>query len=275
MAGELDNNVMPDSGEILGEEASQQFDAPDTGGSDQDTGSTEDYSFSRWQREKGYKDPDDLGKAYGHANKHITDLESENARFREYIQSSIPWIQYAEQKYAEESGKGKGGDTAPPKTENAQRVADSGGKDPADIRNMVKEVASELIGPQINKLTADVSRSNVRTILKTMREDKKNFPYMSKETEEEMNKVLQMTNRAFPVSEEGIRELYNAAVGRRLPTILNEFRSRVTDEISENLENRKNGFFESDRIGETGNVKNAHKNIVDSIVNASYGKSQI
>jgi len=140
---------------------------------------------------------------------------------------------------------------------------------------MVKEVASELIGPQINKLTADVSRSNVRTILKTMREDKKNFPYMSKETEEEMNKVLQMTNRAFPVSEEGIRELYNAAVGRRLPTILNEFRSRVTDEISENLENRKNGFFESDRIGETGNVKNAHKNIVDSIVNASYGKSQI
>jgi len=230
-------------------------------------GTEEDYSFDRWSKEKGYKDADALGKAYGHANKQIETVQAENAKFREYIQSSIPWIQYAETKYAEES-KAKGeGTTTPPGT------ADS--KDPAVTRDMIKGITEEMIGPQIGKLQADVSRSNVKSILKTMREDKKAFPYMNKETEVEMNNVLGTTNKAFPVSEEGIRELYNAAVGRRLPTILKGFKDQVTNEISANLEGRAGGFIESDRVGEAGNVKTQHKDIVDSILNSSYGKSQI
>jgi hypothetical protein len=262
------SQVTPESGDNL------DTDTPEAGGTPQKN--AEDYSFSRWQKEKGYKSPDDLGKAYGHSVKHIGTLESENARFRDYIKTSIPWIQYAERKYKEDQEKMQGNPNAAPADENP------GGENPGvanpgqpDLRGMVKEVASELIGPQINKLSADVSRSNVKSILKNMREDKKRFPYMGPETEAEMNNVLQMTSRAFPVTEEGIRELYNAAVGRRLPSILKSFKDQVTDEISSNLESRKNGFIESDRVGETGTLKNAHKSIVDSIVNASYGKSQI
>lgn len=230
----------------------------------------EDYSFQRWQREKGYKDPDDLGKAYGHANKQIKTVEAENKKFRQYISDSIPWIRYAEEAYAKEQG-----DTNKPPENPASAANPVDAGNPVDMKKMIADVTREMLGPQISKLQEQVTLSNVKTILKSMREDKKTFPYMNKDIENEMNNVLKMTNKAFPISEEGIAELYNAAVGRTLPTILSAERDKITNDISDNLNTRDGSFIESDRIGEAGNLKDAHKSIVDSIRNASYGKSQI
>jgi len=281
MAGEnLDNNFAPegldgamDPGTDTGDMGATGQD--DIGGSD--AADSEDYSFERWQREKGYKSPDDLGKAYGHANKALKEREAENARFRQYISESIPWIRYAEAKYKEEQeAKGQTGQKPPeaPRSETATKTA-NGQSSSEDMRKMIADITKEMIGPQISKLEQQVTLSNVKTILKSMREDKKTFPYMNKDIENEMNNVLKMTNKAFPVSEEGIKELYNAAVGRTLPKILSEERNKITDEISSNFERRDGSFIESDKIGEAGSLKDAHKNIVDSIRNASYGKSQI
>ena len=248
------------------------------------TQENDDYSFERWQKEKGYKDANDLGKAYGNANKQLNTVQTENKKFREYIQQSIPWIQYAEQKYKEEQGKSMNGDknkTVPkdPTNTTANTNAETNAKvdtnNPDVMRNMIKEVAQEILGPQINKLQSDVTKGNVGTILKEMRADKRSFPYMNPELEEEMNNVLKLTNKSFPVNEGGIKELYNAAVGRRLPKILNEFKTKVTDDLSVTEGDLRESFIESDRIGEAGNVKDLHKNIADSIVNAPYGKSQI
>lgn len=259
------------------EEESYEDTSAGYSGEDESIQTEEDYSFARWQREKGYKSPDDLGKAYGHANSKLAQVQAENKKFREYIQQSVPWIQYADQKYKEEQealrkkGTGEKTDKLP-----ETPMANAQGVQPKeDIRQIVKQIAEEMIGPQIYGLRAEVSQNNVKTILKTMREDKNNFPYMSPEVESEMNKVLQLTNKSFPVTEQGIRELYNAAVGRTLPKILNEFKNKLTEEISENLNGRESSFIESDRVGEKGNIKDVHKSIVDGILNAPYGKSQI
>jgi hypothetical protein len=266
------DNDAPDAGLDTGAEAPVTDPGVDTGGAS--AASDEDYSFQRWQREKGYKDPDDLGKAYGHANKQIKTVEAENAKLRQYISDSIPWIRYAEEAYAKEQGKPKDGENTPPANPvAAAKPIDAG--NPVDMKKMIAEVTEEMIGSRISKLQQDVTLSNVKSILKAMREDKKTFPYMNKDIETEMNNVLKLTNKAFPISEEGIAELYNAAVGRTLPTILGAERDKITNEISDNLNTRNGSFIESDRIGEAGNLKDAHKSIVDSIKNASYGKSQI
>jgi len=260
------------------EPAEESFDDTSVGTEQNESAQAEeDYSFARWQRDKGYKNPDDLGKAYGHANSKLNQVQQENKKFREYIQQAVPWIQYAEQKYKEEQENVK---KKPAEAQTSQKSAvNPNATQPQnnneDIRETVKKIAEEMIGPQIYGLRAEVAQGNVKTILKTMREDKNNFPYMNSEVESEMNKVLQITNKSFPVTEQGIRELYNAAVGRTLPKILNEFKNKLTEEISANMNGRESSFIESDRVGEKGNVKDVHKSIVDGIVNAPYGKSQI
>ena len=245
---------------------------------DESSSAEEDYSFERWQREKGYKSPDELGKAYGNANKHIQKIETENKKFRDYIQTSIPWVRYAEQKYKEEQELKSNPNAAKTDAQPGAKppvTPGNGQEAQPDLREMVKQVTMEILGPQINGLKADLTNMSVNQILKNMREDKKTFPYMSKEVENEMNEVLTVTNKSFPVTEKGIRELYNAAVGRSITKILGEHKNQVTEEISENQRDRDAGFMESDRVGEAGNVKSVHKDIVDSIINAPYGKSQI
>ncbi len=267
------------------------LDFSDEGGEEQ----SQSY-YDRVIAEKKYKDQEELAKAYYNADKHIGEIQEENQKMRDYYNTVAPWIAYGQMMYEKEQqnmnqDNGQNQNTgAAPQQEGTNSVNTSPDNKAGQIpptppgidQEEVKRVVAEMVGSQVTPISADVASLQIKSLLTDIRADKENFPHMDLETEKVMGEIAGTKDKYgrpvydFPLNKEGITGLYNMAVGKNLNKIIEAERTRNTDDVYNNLYSKSRSFAESDRAGSGGTPSKAlEKQILDSILSANVGKSQI
>lgn len=253
---------------------------------DTDQNSDEDESkatsFDYWKEKKGYKSPEELNKAHYHQEKHIGTLERENEKLRNWAMKAGPYVQWAAQQLAQKEGNNmetdqdKGQEPKQDTQQNMQPKAEASQSEEQVNKEMIEKMMKETFGSKFEEFNKRLTHKEVTDTLNHMRNDKKNFPYMNKDIEKDMVEALKMSGNSFPQNEQGLMVLYNAAVGKNLNKILSDNKAKTREEVMNNLDQKNGGFIEDDFQGSSGgNSKKAGDAIIDSIINAPYGKSQI
>ena len=243
-----------------------------SGGSDE-KGENESYK-DYVARTKKYADEESAYKAIYEGDKAIKVREKENGSMRQFITSINPLLPLIEEYMGTESYKKKYGNaqsiediarimSSPANPANPANFGNNSntGEAPKDNKGAnitaedVENIVSNILGSQLAPLKQKLSSLDIKETLKAMREDKENFPYMSKEVEDIMGKALKLANNSFPVDDpKALKVLYQAAIGERLPKILDDYKTTVTDQNYKDFMAKKGSFFESNRQGNAGTV---------------------
>jgi len=252
-------------------EGEDNLSAGSEGGSDSDEKGKDESYKDYVNRTKKYADDEAAYKAIYEGDRAIKTREKENASMRQFISQINPILPLIDEYMETDNYKSKYKDAKtiedivnimnnpanPAKPANflngSEALKDNKGKNitAEDVENIV----SNILGSQLTPLRQKLSSLDIRETLKAMREDKENFPYMSREVEDIMGKVLKLANNSFPVDDpKALKVLYQAAIGERLPKILEDYKTTVTDQNYKDFMAKKGSFFESNRQGNAGTV---------------------
>jgi len=240
-------------------------------------------------RTKKYADDEAAYKAIFEADKTIKIREKENGSMRQFIGSINPLLPLLEEYMGTEAYKKKYGNAqtiddiariinSPSGkenfTNNSNSVEAPKDKKEANITaEDVENIVSNILGSQLSPLKQKLTSLDIRETLKAMREDKQNFPYMSKEVEDIMGKALKLANNSFPVDDpKALKVLYQAAIGERLPKILEDYKTTVTDQNYKDFMAKKGSFFESNRQGNAGTVDASEAEQIRQRIKGAGGK---
>jgi hypothetical protein len=240
-------------------------------------------------RTKKYADDEAAFKAIYDGDRAIKVREKENGSMRQFINNINPLLPLLEEYMGTEAYKKKYGNAQT--VEDIARIINSpaspikpdnslnGGEAPKDKKGAniseedVVNIVSNILGSQLTPLKQKLSSMDIRETLKAMRGDKENFPYMSKEVEEIMGKVLKLANNSFPVDDpKALKVLYQAAIGERLPKILEDYKTTVTDQNYKDFMAKKGSFFESNRQGNAGTVDSSESEQIRQRIKNAGGK---
>lgn len=193
---------------------------------------------------KKYKDQEEMAKAIYHGDKHSKTVEGENAKMRDYIGKLQPFIPILDDylkspEYAAKYGKVVTQGVQTEQKENKES------KKP----DVTTEIVESMLGSKLGEYNARLTKVEVNNVLKAMRDDKTNFPYMTREVEDVMGKALSETNNSFPLDMKGLSWLYKAAVGDTLPKILAKEKDEITKSNYANYSRKTGTRTESDREG--------------------------
>lgn len=238
--------------------------------SSDDSEDIQDY-YDHMAKTKGYKDQGEMAKALYHANKHIDKIQNENGGMREWIKNAYPYLSVAQQAIMEKNLKTQG--TTVEDLKAQQPNPNQTGQQSPKQNASDKQQQQQPYDPRVDDLNRRITTTEVNSALANMRNDKQNFPYMSKELENDMVETLRMSNQSFPMNQQGLMVLYNAAVGKNWNKIQDSIARKAREEAYQNIL-EKGIVPESERIGQAGKTKSADDAIINDIVNAGYGKSQ-
>lgn len=220
---------------------------------------------------KGYKTPEEIAKAYYHADKQITKTQGENKNLREYAALATPYVKIAEDylKKQAESGKEMPKLDQAGKEELGKALSE---KDSTEVKKMMKE----MMGPQFDNINKRLTQAEIATTLKDMRSDKDNFKYMNKDTENGMADILKVareSGRPIEMTPDNLKSVYFTAIGRNVNKIIDGEKKGIRDEAYSDFLDNKGSSLENDRKGSGGKRSTAEQSVIDSILNADGGKS--
>jgi hypothetical protein len=235
-------------------------------------------------RTKKYADEEAAYKAIYEADRAIKVREKENGSMRQFISQINPLLPLIDEYMDTDIYKGKYKDAKTiediVKIMNEVKKIEIGEEPKKDNDNKgginakeVEKIVTNILGSQLAPLKQKLSGMNIRELLKAMREDKENFPYMSKEVENIMGKVLSTANNSFPIDDpKALKVLYQAAIGEKLPKILEDYKATVTDQNYKDFMAKKGSFFESNRQGNAGTVDASESEQVRQRIKDAGGK---
>jgi ElaB/YqjD/DUF883 family membrane-anchored ribosome-binding protein len=225
---------------------------------DDNIGDGESY-VEKLKREKGYKSDEDIAKAYYHADKHIEQIQKENAHYKDWIQNrAAAAVKLAKEYIETDAYKQKYGQGIPSETKEAKAQPDQSKQSP-DIEEQIKNVVNQTIQPQVQQLSGTVHQMSESQLLRDMKENKTHFPHMTEEVEKDIKKFLsdsKSNGQPYPVNPSSMVNLYNAFVGKNINNILKYYRDTTRQEVLRDIAEGKESASESDRAGEGGIPKN-------------------
>lgn len=227
-------------------------------------------------KEKKYADTEQLAKAYYHSEKGIKLREGENKQMREYIQKAAPHLESAKKFYEalEDPKKFKESLSEYRKAKGIPEEDDpetTGAVKKEEMDPKVSQFVSDTINKIVSPLKQETAAIKSNYLIKEMREDKTNFKYLNKDVEDEMAVILEASNQGFPTNMSGLKILYEAAIGRKFDSILEDERKKVTEDNYKTFLSKRNSFTESDLLDNGGNKSRSdNQSYVDDILNAKY-----
>ena len=225
-------------------------------------------------KEKKYANEEELAKAYFHSEKGIKTREEENKKMRDYITKVAPHLDSAKKLY-EALEDPKKFDVLVKEYRKAKGLTDpEGGAKEGEkpiIDPAVSDFIKTMIGNEINPIKQDQAAIKSNVLINQMREDKVNFKYLTPEIENRMAAILAETNEKFPTTLQGLKTIYNAAIGENVDKILEAEKDKVTKDNYRTFLSKRNSFTESDLDGAGGDKTHSdNQSAVDDIVNAKY-----
>ncbi len=143
----------------------------------------EDMSFASLQKAKGYKNADDLAKAYHHADKHIGTIQGENKALKEWQQSAMPILGVAKTMLDKGVLRRSETGTLEVNPDYKPEIKKVDGKEMSaeEIKKNeeLKRVVGEIVGSKIGDLDKKITESTVKSNLDAMRKNKEDYPYMN------------------------------------------------------------------------------------------------
>jgi len=249
---------MVDNNNIFGNEGYEE-------GSSYDDSEPQGSYYDHVMSTNKYADAEEMAKGNWNKDKHIKVVEGENKKMREYIAQFQPFVPILDEYLKSPEYAKKYGKPANQNTNVAQPQQPTGKPD------AVKEIVESMLGSKLGEINARLTRNETNEILKTMRQDKDNFPYMTKEVEDTMGKILSETNNSFPLDWKGLTWLYKAAVGEHLPKILSKEKDNITNSNYANFARKTSARTENDRDGNAGGQVSDDDDVRNRIKSASRG----
>jgi hypothetical protein len=224
---------------------------------------------------KKYRDQEEMAKAIYHGDHHSKRLEDENSKLRDWALKAAPYLRLAEEYQTSDAyqkkygninpGQQDAGESKSPETKDTSKVSNDFAaafqKDPEGVSSIVKNI----LGPDIKRINKKLTDSELKATIENMKADKKNFPFFDNELEAQMVQIFTQSGKSFPLSAEGLKILYDTAVGQNLKSILNDQESKVGKRIAASLLQKEGSFMENDREGAVGEKLDDSSNLFNRL----------
>ena len=136
------------------------------------------------------------------------------------------------------------------------------------------KVFEGMVGNAVKPLRDQQTKAEVFQTMDSMRNDKKNFPFLTPEFEQNMRQTFR-ENQYIPSNREGLKLLYEATLGRNIGPIIKQAREEATSEAYKNIEKKQGTHQESDEGTEGGKIPSEDRELIDEILNAPGGETLI
>jgi len=206
-------------------------------------------------KKKGWKDYDAAAKSYTELESQSGKLIADNKELREYGQYIYDYLTGLEK-----SEKGK-----PPKEEGLgkEKLKELLETEPDEMTKIIKD----MLGTELTPLKKGLEKATLDQALSDMRQDKKNYPYMSEELEGKMTAIFR-GNKNMPPTRETLHLLYLAAVGFSVSDISAKSKKSGIDEAYKNIQEKMGKFSEGEQGREAGKTSTEDDKLIDAIINA-------
>ncbi len=222
------------------------------------------------QKKKGWKTYDDAAKSYKELESSYGRLANENKQLRDWINQVGPYLPAFQKWYEEQVNKTEVAEEEEAEEEEAElspkALKKLFQKDPEGM----KQLFNEIMGGQLEPLKIGVQRMEIANLLNVMSNDKENFPLFDKETEAVMSEIVkELPPGAIPLTIQGMKVLYDAAIGRRWKDLSKSEREKAMNEAYKSFQEKMvGGYVEPEEgVSEFGQT-DEDKKIIDAILKA-------
>jgi len=206
-------------------------------------------------KKKGWKDSNAGAKSYTSLESQYGKVIAENKELRDYGQYIYDYLSGLEK-----ADKGK-----PPKEEGPgkEKLKELLETEPDETMKILKD----MLGTEITPLKKGQEKLVLDQALSDMRQDKKNYPYLSEELEGKMTAIFR-ANKNLPSTRETLHLLYLAAVGFSVSDISGKAKKSGIDEAYKNIQEKMGKFSEGEQGRESGKTSTEDDKLIDAIINA-------
>jgi len=210
-------------------------------------------TYETLSKKKGWKDYDAAAKSYSELESEHGKVIGDNKELREYGQQVYNYLLELE------------------KTKEAPKEEKGKLKEVLESNPDMVEVIKEMLGTELTPLKKGQEKLVLDQTLSDMRQDTKNFPYMSSELEQKMTGIFR-ANKNLQPTKETLHLLYLAAVGHSVSGISAKSKKAGIDEAYKNIGEKMGTYSEGEQGSEAGKTSSEDEKLIDAIINAG-GKS--
>jgi len=211
--------------------------------------------YENLAKKKNWKDYNAAAKSYTGLESQYGKVIAENKELRDYGQYIYDYL----------NGLEKAGKEKPPKEEGLgkEKLKELLETEPDEMTKIIKD----MLGTELTPLKKGLEKATLDQALSDMKQDKKNYPYMSEELEGKMTAIFR-GNKNLPSTRETLHLLYLAAVGFSVSDISGKAKKAGIDEAYKNIEGKMGAFSEGEQGREGGKTSTEDDKLIDAIIKA-------